>query len=97
MKITYIPALAALLIVLTGGAIMGGAAEDWENPKMFNQNKEQPHVTYIPYTDIPSAVKDMKKTSPFYYSLNVDSYSYSFVLRPYETGMGDIGPGHQYR
>ncbi len=81
MKMTYIPILAVLIIFLTGGAMLGAAAEDWENPKMFNQNKEEPHVTYIPYADIPSAVKDMKKTSPFYYSLN-GKWKFHWVEKP---------------
>jgi beta-galactosidase len=54
---------------------------DWENPKMFNQNKELPHATYIPFPDIQSTIKNDKKSSPLYKTLN-GTWKFHWVKNP---------------
>ena len=43
---------------------------DWENPEMFSQNKEDPHVTLISFTDEESALLAENANSPNYISLD---------------------------
>jgi beta-galactosidase len=43
---------------------------DWENPEMFNQNRESPHATMISYNDEESALEAIKANSPSYLSLD---------------------------
>jgi len=57
------------------------ASYDWENPKIFNQNKEIPHATYIPFKDVNSALKNVRNESPFYQSLNGE-WKFNWVKNP---------------
>lgn len=43
---------------------------DWENPEMFNQNREAPHATLISFPDELSALESDKLNSPNYISLD---------------------------
>ncbi len=43
---------------------------DWENPEMFNQNREAPHATIISFQDELSALDADKSASPNYISLD---------------------------
>jgi beta-galactosidase len=43
---------------------------DWENPAVFEVNKEAPHASFMLYTDKASVIKDDFSKSPFYQSLN---------------------------
>lgn len=45
-------------------------APDWENPEVFNINKEDPHVPVIPYADKAAALKGEWWNSPYVESLN---------------------------
>jgi len=55
--------------------------KDLENPKMFNQDKEEPHATFIPFADVKSAVNKKKEESPFYESLN-GTWKFKWVRSP---------------
>jgi beta-galactosidase len=43
---------------------------DWENPEMFNQNRDDPHATFFSFPDETSALKGVKTESPDYLSLD---------------------------
>ncbi len=43
---------------------------DWENPEMFNLNREYPHATMISFNDEVSALESVKENSPNYMSLD---------------------------
>ncbi|MDT8402677.1 MAG: hypothetical protein RQ743_13365, partial [Bacteroidales bacterium] len=43
---------------------------DWENPSVFNINKEKPHAHFIPFRTVEEALNLDKKASVFYKSLN---------------------------
>lgn len=43
---------------------------DWENPGMFDQNKEEPHATLMPFKNEQSALTKKRKESVYYKSLN---------------------------
>nr|HPH32064.1 hypothetical protein [Chitinophagaceae bacterium] len=43
---------------------------DWENPLLYEVNKEAPHASFMLYADRASVLKDDFTKSPFYQSLN---------------------------
>lgn len=54
---------------------------EWENPKIFSVNAEAMHVTFVPYPDEASALKNDKKSSSFYQSLN-GPWKFNWVTKP---------------
>ena len=56
---------------------------DWENPAMFNQNREAPHATMISFPDEESALKGRMKESPAYISLD-GQWKFNWVKTPAE-------------
>jgi beta-galactosidase len=54
---------------------------DWENPEMFNQNREAPHATLISYPDEQSALDAIKANSPNYRSLD-GIWKFNWVKSP---------------
>ncbi len=55
--------------------------KDWENPKMFGQNKEPAHATLIPYQDHKQALRNDPERSPYYRSLN-GAWKFHWVDKP---------------
>jgi beta-galactosidase len=53
-----------------GAAFTEKEPRDWENPEMFNQNREAPHATMISFPDELSALEADKQKSPNYLSLD---------------------------
>jgi len=56
---------------------------DWENPGMFNQNREAPHATMISFPSELTALEADRTTSPNYLSLN-GMWKFNFVKSPDE-------------
>lgn len=54
---------------------------DWENPQMFDQNKEAPHATFIPFKDEVAAIAKGRKASVYYKSLN-GIWKFNWVRKP---------------
>jgi beta-galactosidase len=54
---------------------------DWENPAVFNINREDPHATLISFHDEKSALEAIKKNSPNYISLD-GIWKFSWVKSP---------------
>lgn len=54
---------------------------DWENPEMFNQNREDPHATLISFPDEQSALEAIKANSPNYRSLD-GTWRFNWVKSP---------------
>jgi len=54
---------------------------DWENPGMFNQNREAPHATMISFPDEPSALEADRHSSPNYISLD-GMWKFNYVDSP---------------
>lgn len=46
------------------------SANDWENPEIFEINREPARASFLPYADVPSAIADDYARSPWYQSLN---------------------------
>lgn len=61
----------AVLILLFVVCHQGSAQDyDWENPEMFNQNKELPHATLMPFKDVASALSKKREESIYYRTLS---------------------------
>ncbi|MDD3323083.1 MAG: glycoside hydrolase family 2 TIM barrel-domain containing protein [Paludibacter sp.] len=43
---------------------------DWENPAVFQINREPARATFLPFADKNSAIADLYESSPWFYSLN---------------------------
>ena len=54
---------------------------DWENPEMFNQNREAPHATMISFPDELSALDADRSLSPNYLSLD-GIWKFNYVKSP---------------
>ena len=54
---------------------------DWENPEVFNINREYPHASLISFTDEKSAFEAIKANSPNYKSLD-GLWKFNYVQSP---------------
>jgi len=53
---------------------------DWENPLLYEVNKEAPHASFMLYADRASVLKDDFTKSPFYQSLN-GSWKFNYTAK----------------
>jgi beta-galactosidase len=83
-----------LMIVLTfsackkyskyeGVAFTEKVPRDWENPEVFNINREYPHASLISFPDEQSALEGIKSNSPDYLSLD-GTWKFNWVKSPEE-------------
>lgn len=54
---------------------------NWENPEVFQVNKEAPRSYFIPYVNEDDVLKDEHAASPFYQSLN-GKWKFNWVKKP---------------
>ncbi len=54
---------------------------DWENPEVFQINREAPRATFLPYDNETAALADTYEASPFYCSLD-GTWKFNWVIRP---------------
>ncbi|HET8855755.1 MAG TPA: glycoside hydrolase family 2 TIM barrel-domain containing protein [Salinimicrobium sp.] len=54
---------------------------EWENPEVFERNKEKPRTTFIIYQDEATAIANNPKASAYYQSLN-GAWKFSLVKDP---------------
>lgn len=87
-KLPYILLMTALLFSACkryskyeGIAFTEKEPRDWENPEMFNQNREAPHATMISFADELSALEADKLNSPNYISLD-GLWKFNYVDSP---------------
>ena len=74
-----------ILAVLFGisnvpGLLAQSTVNDWENPLLYEVNKEAPHASFMLYPDKASVLKDDFATSPFYQSLN-GSWKFNYTAK----------------
>nr|WP_315251104.1 glycoside hydrolase family 2 TIM barrel-domain containing protein [uncultured Flavobacterium sp.] len=65
--------LLLCLFVIYGTAVLGQEKterNDWENPEVFQINREPARASFLPYADEVSAIRDNYTSSPWYFSLN---------------------------
>ncbi|MBE0673999.1 MAG: DUF4981 domain-containing protein [Bacteroidales bacterium] len=64
---------------------------DWENPKLFDRNKEKPRATFIPFADVESAL-NQKRTQSVYYKTLSGKWKFNLVRRPADRPTGFFMP-----
>lgn len=64
---------------------------DWENPKMFNQNKEAAHATLMPFKDEKSALIKKRNQSVYYKTLS-GTWKFNWVRKPSDRPMDFYKP-----
>lgn len=73
------------LVVMASLLFFGlpGSAQipDWENPAMFDQNKEVAHATLMPFKDENAALTKKRKESVYYKNLN-GIWKFNWVRKP---------------
>jgi beta-galactosidase len=65
--------LLLCLLTVYGTTVFGqekNNRNDWENPELFQINREPARAAFIPYADEASAINDNYGSSPWYFSLN---------------------------
>jgi beta-galactosidase len=74
-----------------------GQENDWENPSMFDQNKEAPHSTLMPFKNENAALTKKREASVYYKTLN-GAWKFNWVRKPsdrplyfYKDGYDDSG------
>jgi len=87
-KLAFLPLLILLLLPACkkyskyeGIAFKEKEPLDWENPQMFNLNREEPDATMISYPDELSALEDNKANSPNCLSLD-GIWKFNYVDSP---------------
>ena len=78
-------ALPALLFCQSTPAVSD--LPDWENPRVFSINTEKPHVTFVPFPDVRTALTVDRRQSPFVFSLN-GMWKFRWVPRPADRPAG---------
>ncbi len=74
------------LFAIWGSIVFGqekNNRNDWENPEVFQINREPARASFLPYADEASAIKDIYNSSPWYFSLN-GNWKFSWAPTPDE-------------
>mgnify|MGYP000229969240 FL=1 len=70
-----------ILVMLVLNAWAQKPLPDWENPSMFNQNKEEPHATLMPFRSVDEALNQKRQESVFYQTLS-GKWKFNWVRKP---------------
>lgn len=83
MKLKFSIVLFFTLVGLNGFVAVGQEKDkaDWENPKMFDQNKEAPHATLMPFKSVEAALTKKRNQSVYYKSLS-GIWKFNWVRKP---------------
>jgi beta-galactosidase len=68
-------------LVATGCGRSDVGTPDWEDPAILARNREPAHCSYIPYSDVETALTGDARKSPFYRSLN-GSWKFHWSEKP---------------
>jgi len=66
---------------------------DLENPKIFNQNKEKPHATFLPFKNAQQVITNDWSQSPYYKLLN-GTWKFRWVKNPADRPGDFYKPGY---
>ncbi len=66
--------------------------ERWQDPAVFDINREPPHATYVPFSSRAGALADDASESPYYLSLN-GIWKFRWVRQPSERPTGFFESG----
>ncbi len=78
MKFILITVVATILALTS---ITHAQTPDWENPAMFDQNKEKPHATLMPFRTVDEALTQKKHQSVYYQTLS-GTWKFNWVRKP---------------
>ncbi|MDP4240730.1 MAG: beta-galactosidase, partial [Bacteroidota bacterium] len=70
MKKSWILTSLIFAFLVPANAQEKAVVNDWENPAVFQINREPARATFLPYADKSSAIADEYVRSPWFYSLN---------------------------
>jgi beta-galactosidase len=76
-----IPGFLVLFFILAKLTAQQPFPEDLENPKMFDQNKEAPHATLMPFKNLDAALSKKRNQSVFYKTLS-GIWKFNWVRKP---------------
>src|SRR5690554_1534790 len=76
-----------LIIFLFSAMLFSQQNTEWENPEIFAINKEPYRATSFPYPNPALALKDEKKQSPYFLSLDGD-WKFHWVAKPADAPEG---------
>ena len=79
MQKNFILSVWGLLFVFWGNTVSGQQRNEWENPALYEWNKEKAHVDLMLYKTKEAAIFDVYEDSPWYKSLNGQ---WKFVYAP---------------
>ena len=75
---------AVILLALSWSLIpLEVMGQDWQNLSMFDQNKEKPHATLMPFKDEQAALTKKRTASVYYKSLS-GTWKFNWVRKPAE-------------
>ncbi|POY40562.1 beta-galactosidase [Flavobacterium alvei] len=84
MKKINIRIVVLCLFAMCGTTVLGqenSRRNDWENPEVFQINREPARAAFLPYADEASAISDNYTSSPWYFSLN-GKWKFSWAPTP---------------
>ena len=73
--------LVFLLLVLARPTFSSAQKTDWENPAIFDLNKEKPHATLMPFRTVDEALTQKRYQSVFYQTLS-GTWKFNWVRKP---------------
>jgi len=84
--------LTAALLLTSGAATAQNTPNEWENPRVFEQNKEKPHASFMVYDKATDVAANDYTRSPYHQSLN-GPWKFNYVPRPAERPTDFQQPG----
>lgn len=70
----------SLLLLWAGGAALA-QPPDWENPELFERNREPPHASFIPFDTEEHALAGKREASPYLLSLD-GTWKFHWAAKP---------------
>ncbi|MEN8116350.1 MAG: beta-galactosidase, partial [Bacteroidota bacterium] len=74
-----LPIISILFVAIS--VVAQNETPDWENPQMFDQNKEKAHATLMPFRTVDEALTQKPQQSVFYKSLS-GTWKFNWVRKP---------------
>lgn len=74
-------ALLCSFLLASGSITYAATTNDWEDPTVFQINRETPRATAFPYDNRQAAMEDNYTSSPYYMNLN-GTWKFNWVAKP---------------
>jgi beta-galactosidase len=82
-----------LSIIIAIGTVAHAQTPEWENPEIFQINKEPARATALPYQEEQQAIRDVYSDSPYYLSLN-GTWKFNWHKKPADKPEGFYKEGY---